>query len=117
MRIRSLSFFTTPLLLLALYGLNSCATKVDAKVAEIKLPTLQCGSCVRTVSAALKEVDGVHEVNVDLEAKNAQVTYDAGKTDVAGLATAVAASGYAANEVEADPKAYEKLATCCKVPE
>ena len=117
MRRHSLSLLSVGLLLLGLYGLNACATEIEAKAAEIKLPTLQCNSCVKTVSAALKKMDGVQEVNVNLEAKIVQVTYDAGKIDVAGLEKAVAASGYAANDTKADPKAYAKLAKCCKVPE
>ncbi len=117
MRLRSLSFLSVTLVLFALYGLNSCATKVEAKIAEIKLPTLQCNSCVKTVSAALKRVNGVEKVQVDLEAKKDSVTYQPGKIDLACLEKAVAASGYVANDTKADPKAYEKLATCCKVPE
>ena len=117
MRRHSLSLLSVGLLLLGLYGLNACATEIEAKAAEIKLPTLQCNSCVKTVSAALEKVDGVETVHVDLEAKKAHVTFDAGRTDLAGLEKAVAASGYAANDKKADAKAYDKLATCCKVPE
>ena len=66
---------------------------------------------------ALKEVDGVQSVAVDLEAKTAKVTFDDKVTNVPTLEQAVAKVGYAANDKKADPDAYANLPSCCQVPE
>jgi copper chaperone CopZ len=96
-------------------AVTSCASKSEASVAKIKLPTIQCGSCVKTVTTALEKAEGVEKVEVSLDGKVATVTYASEKTDVKKLEQAVAKSGYAANNTKADPAAYEKLASCCKV--
>jgi len=100
-----------------LAGAVGCASQTEARTAEIKLPTIQCQMCANTVTAALKGVDGVSEVEVKVKEKVARVGYVAERTSVAKLEEAVAKSGYQANDTKADPEAYAKLAGCCKVPE
>ncbi len=117
MHSRILSLVSAGLLMLSLSALNSCASKTEAKVAEIKLPTIQCASCVNTVSKTLEKVEGVEEVNVDLEKKLARVAYLPDRTDLAKLEQAVAKAGYDANSTESDPEAYTGLPDCCKLPD
>ncbi len=99
----------------ALSGVTSCSTETEAKVAEIKLSTIQCGSCVKTITKALGKADGVQKVDVDLDGKLVTVTYASAQTDVKKLEQAISKAGYAANDTKADKAAYEKLANCCKV--
>jgi periplasmic mercuric ion binding protein len=80
----------------------------------IKVPTLMCGSCVTTVTKALKQVDGVKTAKVDLKKKTATVTYASTKVTVDKLEKAISEAGYDANEVKRIPEAYEKLDACCK---
>lgn len=96
-------------------GLTACSTQTEASVAEIKLPTIQCGACVKTITAALEKSEGVQKVNVDLDKKLATVTYTDGKTTVKKLEQAVSKAGYAANQTKADKAAYDSLPKCCKV--
>ena len=98
-----------------LAGLVACSSETEATTAEVKLPTLQCGSCTNTVEKALKKVDGVQNVEVDLDSKTAKITFAAKVTNVPALEQAVVKSGYAANDKKADPKAYANLPECCKV--
>lgn len=86
-----------------------------AKTAEIRVPTAVCGMCADRIETAVSSVDGVQSVTVDLDNKLAQVTYDAGKTNVAAIEDAIVNAGYTANDKPADPAAYENLQDCCKL--
>jgi copper chaperone CopZ len=81
----------------------------------IKVPTIVCGTCVRTVTSALEKVDGVRKVKVDLKKKTATVTYASTKVTVGKLEMAIANAGYDANDIKRNPEAYEKLDSCCKI--
>jgi copper chaperone CopZ len=98
-----------------LIGWTACSSQSEASVVEMKLPTLQCDACVNTVTKALKRVDGVGDVEIDLKAKLAKVSFNKDKTQVAALEQAVVLSGYAVNDKIADAEAYAALPQCCKV--
>ena len=66
----------------------------------LKVTGMSCEHCVRSVTNALKGVDGVQDAQVDLKAGRAVVDYDAGKTDARQLANAVTDEGYTAEETE-----------------
>ncbi len=95
-------------------GLWACQG-AEAKVAEIKVNNMVCGTCAAAIEAALKKVEGVQDVKVDKDAKVATVRYEAGKVDVKGLEKAVSMAGYNANDTAADPKAHADLPDCCKI--
>lgn len=84
------------------------------KEVSINVPTVKCGSCVRTVTKALTSVDGVKEVVVDKREKTALVKYDASKVKISDLEAAIAQSGYDANATKRDKDAYENLDACCR---
>ena len=98
-------------------GWVGCSSESEATTVEVKLSTMQCSMCSNTVEKALKEVDGVQSVAVNLDAKTAKVTFDDKVTTVPALEQAVAKVGYAANDKKADPEAYANLPSCCQVPE
>jgi mercuric ion binding protein len=95
----------------------SSAYSGDNEKATISVPTIQCGMCKKNIARALKNLEGVNSVQVDIENKTAVVTYDDSKTNLNSLEDAVTAAGYDANDKKADPVAYEKLSDCCKVQE
>ena len=117
MRFGFFSFLVAGLLAVGLFAFTSCSSQTEASVAEIKLPTIQCGMCVKTITKALTGVEGVEKVDVNLEGKTVKVTYQPNKASMAKLEQAVSKAGYDANATKADAKAYAKLAACCKVPE
>lgn len=86
------------------------------KTAQISLPSIQCGSCVRTIEKALDKVDGIKNIDIDVENKKAVVTYDDSKTDLSKIEDGIAGAGYDANEKKADQTAYSNLHICCKLP-
>jgi copper chaperone CopZ len=91
---------------------RTSATKIDTTV--ITVPTVVCSSCVRTITKALKNVDGVKSTKIDLEKKTATVSYVSTKTTLSKIEKAIANAGYDANSTKRDPAAYEKLDACCK---
>ena len=72
--------------------------------------------CANTVTKALKGVDGVQDVQVEVAGKKARVRYAKERTNLQALETAVAGAGYQANGTQADSAAYAKLPACCKLP-
>ena len=96
-------------------AVTACST-AETRTAKINVPTAQCMMCANKIDKALKKVDGVKKVDVDMDIKVVNVTYDATRTDTAKLEQAIAQAGYQANRAPADSAAYANLPGCCKVP-
>ncbi len=64
---------------------------VPATTVELSIGGMSCASCVSRVEAALRKVDGVQEVSVNLATERAHIR---GVADTAALAAAVEAAGY-----------------------
>lgn len=84
----------------------------EAKIA-IKT-SAQCGMCDENIRAALAKVKGVKLVKLDLDSQILEVIYLNNKTNPDTIRQAVSKAGYDADDVAADPTAYQKLADCCK---
>lgn len=83
----------------------------------VNVPSIQCNSCKKAITSALKETDGVNDVDVDVKGKTVKVTFDKSKTDLSKIEATIVSAGYDANDKKADKDAYEKLDDCCKRPE
>ena len=84
-------------------------------VAELKIKTSAvCDMCKETLEKYMAFEKGVKKSNLDVESKILTVTYNPSKTTPEQLRKAVSKSGYDADEVPADAKAYKKLDACCK---
>ena len=84
---------------------------------EISLPTLQCSMCVANIKNSLNNVDGIARVKVNLQKLNVVVTYNSEIINIEDIEQLISKAGYKANDIKADLDAYEKLSSCCKVPE
>lgn len=73
-----------------------------------------CQQCKDRLEKNISFEKGVKAVTLDLETKELTVEFRTGKNTKEGLKKAVTKIGYDADELEADPKAYEKLPACCK---
>jgi copper chaperone CopZ len=91
-----------------------CELKDGEAHALISLPTIQCNMCVKTITKALDNVEGVKMANVDLKAKSAHVHFADNKIKVNNLENAISTAGYDANEKKRDEKAHAKLPQCCR---
>ena len=66
------------------------------KTVVIPVEGMACVACAASVKRALKAIDGVSEVEVNLEKRSARVTYAAGKVTAERLAAAINRLGYRA---------------------
>ncbi|MGC9347325.1 MAG: bifunctional DNA-formamidopyrimidine glycosylase/DNA-(apurinic or apyrimidinic site) lyase [Anaerolineae bacterium] len=64
------------------------------KTTTLNVSGMSCGMCVKHVTHALKELNGVVNVEVELEPGTAKVTYDEDVTGMDEFRTAVAEAGY-----------------------
>ncbi len=101
-------------LMMSLLVMVGCKGEVEKT--EIAISSAQCGMCANAISQALKNVDGVKKVNVDLGAKIATVIFDPTVVQVENLESAISNAGYQANETSANAEVYKNLPGCCKLP-
>ncbi len=79
-----------------------CAGKENCGVAHISVKGMTCGSCEKTVSAALSGIDGVYKViNVDHKEGMAVVCFDPTQVKDADMAAVIINSGYKAEIIPA----------------
>jgi copper chaperone len=55
---------------------------------------MTCDNCVKTLTKALKQVNGVKDVEVDRAGARASITFDTTKTDMPAIHEAILRSGY-----------------------
>jgi copper ion binding protein len=68
---------------------------------DIGIDGMTCDNCVRRVEKALRSVNGVKEVRVDLRGALATVTFDTTKTHIPEIHDALLKSGYRPTTSEA----------------
>ncbi len=68
------------------------------RTATLSVPGMTCAACPITVKKALSRVDGVSDVTVSYQDKQATVTFDDAKTTVHALTQATADAGYPSTE-------------------
>jgi len=87
----------------------------QSKFKEIKIKTSsECKMCKERIENALAYEKGVKSSSLDVESKILTVTYDTLKTTPEKIRKAVTKVGYDADDMPADPKAYQKLPVCCQ---
>lgn len=110
--VQRISLFTLAVLLIG------CSPKQDetkTETAAIKVETIQCTMCVKSIEKTLTALEGVNTAKVNLDMKTATVEFLPAKATLATIETAITKAGYDANDKKADPDAYEALRGCCKV--
>ncbi|WP_430613598.1 heavy-metal-associated domain-containing protein [Flavobacterium sp. JP2137] len=74
----------------------------------------ECESCGKTFKSTLFKMSGVRQFDIDDQAQTITVYYSPKKVSLAQIKQAISKMGYDADEVKADPAAYEQLDDCCK---
>lgn len=64
------------------------------KTVTLSVPGMTCPACPITVKKALSRVDGVQKTDVNLDKREAVVTFDDAKTNPAALMKATTDAGY-----------------------
>jgi len=74
----------------------------------------QCETCGQNFQKELLDVRGVKMMELDENAMTITVYFDSRKTNLTAIKETIANLGYDADEIKANPAAYEKLDGCCK---
>ena len=80
---------------------------------EIKTSAV-CNMCKHTIETALFNIKGVKSATLDVPSKVVTVVYKTAQVTPEQLRTAITLVGYDADDMPADPKAYDNLSGCCK---
>ena len=103
--------FLALICLLCTFSVASAQQKQE----EVKIKTSAvCKMCKATIERQLAFTKGVQNSNLDVASKVVTVAYNPKKTNVEAIKKAINESGYDADEMPADVKAYNKLEDCCK---
>ncbi len=90
---------TRNVLLIALMAVTPYVA-ADTQTVTLNIPKMDCPICPVTVEAALNKVDGVSEVDADLDTRSATVSFDDSRTNVDELTTATANAGYPSTVIQ-----------------
>ncbi|MCW3086316.1 MAG: hypothetical protein JWP12_3682 [Bacteroidetes bacterium] len=98
-----------------MFVLFAASAKAQNNTAELKIKTsATCEMCKATIEKYMAFEKGVKKSELDVASKILTVTYNPQKTTPEKLRIAVSKSGYDADDVKADPKAFAKLEECCR---
>jgi len=105
------------LLMLALLFVSSFAfsQKPAAKIETVVIMTsAECGECKERIEGSLNYTKGVKFAELDVNSRKLTVKFKNDVITLAEIKKQISNLGYNADEVLADPIAYEKLPACCK---
>lgn len=74
----------------------------------------KCETCGDKFNKILLREKGVQMVELDEKEMTIKVVFNSKKTDLYKIKTAITKLGYDADDLKADPQAYEGLDNCCK---
>ena len=74
----------------------------------------KCETCGEKFNKTLLREKGIQMVELDEKEMTIKVVFNSKKTTLHDIKTAISKLGYDADEIKADPIAYEGLDNCCK---
>jgi periplasmic mercuric ion binding protein len=91
------------------------AATAAPKTAQIEIRTSAiCGMCKKAIEKAMAYEKGVKAAELDVDTKMLTVVYQPDKTSPDKIRRAVAHTGYDADSIIAEPRAYQRLPECCQ---
>ena len=99
------------------FAMTSSAQVKASMTAKIKTPTVGCDDCKNRIETYLKRYDGVTSIQVNWHQKVTTVKYLTDRTNIEEIKTAIANTGYDADDIPATEEAYKRLPKTCKKPE
>ena len=82
------------LFLAAMFVTTAAAVQASPQTVTLDVPGMTCAACPFTVKKAISKVDGVSNVNVSYEKRQAVVSFDDTKASVQKLTQATENAGY-----------------------
>lgn len=89
------------LLALAAWVILASPVWAATQTVTLSVPGMNCATCPITVKKALTQVSGVSKVEVNLDRREARVTFDGAKANVEALTRATQDAGYPSTVVGA----------------
>jgi len=104
------------LILLAAFAITSATVAGQKAIqkAVIQTPNLQCEVCKERIENHLVHEYGVSSVRADYHHHTVAVSWYVDRTNIENIKTALANMGYDADDVKADPDAYNRLPVTCQ---
>jgi len=81
---------------------------------KIKTPNILCEDCKKRVTTYLDRYDGVQKVAINTRKGETQVTFVSDRTNIEEIKTAIANTGFDADDIPANEEAYKRLPKTCK---
>ncbi|MET0760672.1 MAG: heavy metal-associated domain-containing protein [Flavobacterium sp.] len=108
------------LLVFAVFFISNTAMAQKTNQRAVIKTFLHCDHCKECETCGLKfkdqmlKISGVKMYELDEKAMTITVYYNSKKTNLITIKKAISKLGYDADDVKADPQAYENLDGCCK---
>lgn len=102
------------LVVFSCFSTASFAQVKTLETAKIKTPNALCEDCKARIETYLKRYDGVRFVNVNYRKGETTVKYLTDRVNIEEIKTAIANTGYDADDVPASEEAYKRLPKTCK---
>jgi len=106
--------FLFTFLAIAVFTTASFPQQKALETAKIKTPNALCEACKTRIETYLKRIDGVREVTVNFHRGETTVKYLTDRTNIEEIKTAIANSGYDADDIPANEESYKRLPKTCK---
>lgn len=74
-----------------------------------------CKTCKKTIEESLSFEKGIKKSSLDVETKVITVIYNPSKTNAEKIRKAISNTGYDADSIPKNPKAFKHLPDCCKL--
>lgn len=103
------------LALVLLTSLHVCAQKKQSNEVITIQTTAECEQCKDRIESKLNFTKGIKYAQVDLETKKVKVKFNQQLIKKEEILQLLSKLGYDADELKADPAAYEALPACCKI--
>ena len=85
------------------------------KYATVVIQTsAECEQCEERLENGLNFTKGIKFAELDMVSMKLTVKFKTKTIDLPAIKTKISSLGYSADEVPADPKAFEELPACCK---
>ncbi len=72
----------------------------ETKTIKLKCTEMTCSGCKKKITKSINNLEGVKEVNVDLDTKIITVTFDESMTNAGKIVEAIAEAGYESELIE-----------------
>ncbi|OQY94289.1 MAG: hypothetical protein B6D37_08530 [Sphingobacteriales bacterium UTBCD1] len=99
------------------FSLSAFAQVKPVLTAKINTPNARCEECKSKIESYLKLYDGIVTINVNFHKGETTVKYVTDRINIEEIKTAIANTGFDADDVPANPEFYKLLPKCCKKPE